>query len=212
LAKTIYCLGMGRKRRILEAASLAVVLGGFACEVIRPHEPEYEGRRLTSWLVYDGDNLRSPDSMATRDEQNLVEGAVRHIGLDALPILTKMLRAKDGLFKQQLVALSRRFPFIPLHPRSAAENHMMALLGFKILGPIAQPAVPALIQLLEDRENDDAILASMALARIGPCAQDSVPALTRNLGHPNALVRLTATNALRQISREAAWNTGLNRA
>ncbi|MDB6068091.1 MAG: domain containing protein [Pedosphaera sp.] len=202
---------MGRKHRILVASVIASVLGGFTCELIRPHEPEYHGRRLTSWLAYDAAHLPSLDAMATQAEQDRVEDAVRHIGPDAIPVLMKLLRARDGVFNQQLVSLSLRYPFIPLHPRSAAECNAMAILGFKILGSIAKPAVPALTKLLDDSEGDGAVLASMALARIGPCAQASVPALVRNLRDRNALVRCTATNALRQISREAALNAGVGR-
>lgn len=202
---------MGKNRRILVAVLLPFVIGAFAYEVIRPHEPEFQGRRLTSWLAYDMAHLSSLDSMATEAEQDQVRNAVRHIGADAIPVLMKLIQAKDGLFKQQLVQFTQRYPFIPIHPRSAGECHGMAMLGFKLLGPLAEPAVPALTKLLDDCEGDGAILASLALARIGPCAKESVPTLVRNLHDQNALVRSMATNALRQISHEAAWNKAVDR-
>ena len=38
---------MGKKRRILIAALLVVLLGGFAWSLLRPSEPSYQGKSLS---------------------------------------------------------------------------------------------------------------------------------------------------------------------
>jgi hypothetical protein len=42
---------MGNKRCILVAVLLVVVFGVLAWEVLRPHEPVYQGKSLSIWLA-----------------------------------------------------------------------------------------------------------------------------------------------------------------
>jgi hypothetical protein len=65
-------------------------------------------------------------------------------------------------------------------------------------------AVPMLIELLEDEDDQVCFTACNALAAIGPAARQAVPALLSMLGHPNLFYRRNASHALACIGPDAA--------
>jgi len=172
-------------------------------------EPQYEGRNLRSWLTRAETLWFGGAEARPGYDQNQVDHAVREMGTNALPALISMLESRDGAIKQHIISLGRVFPRWPFRPTPASENHVRALLGFKILGPIAEPAVPALTKLLHRGEGEIAVLASRALSRIGPAATNAVPALVRNLSDQDIAVRSVATNALKRIDPLAAVSAGI---
>lgn len=191
--------------------ALLTILGGVGATcLLRSPEPEYQGKSLGSWLARAESLWRcESDSTASGVAQAQIDDALRQIGTNALPALLTMLQAKDSPLKQQVVSWSHAYPHCPIHPASAEVSHARALLGFKILGPTAGPAVPALIELVLHGEDETAMLAARALARIGVAATNAVPALVRNLSHQDIAVRSTATNALKRIDPLAAINAGV---
>jgi len=112
-------------------------------------EPRYNEQPLSYWLenVYQTDGFHV--NGASRD-------AILHFGTKALPLLLNWIAQPE--------------PYEP-HPFDYAR---LAVEGFKILGPVAQPAVPKLIKIIG--HNGD--YAQQALVGIGP---DAVPLLSEKL-------------------------------
>jgi HEAT repeat protein len=124
--------------------------------------------------------------------------------------LLTMISAKDGPIKKTLCSWLEACNIIPVRAQSDQDSHLLALLGFTILGPMAKPAVPALINLLKEKDSEVAFLAASALGRIGPAASNAVPALIMNLDSQDFAVRYMATNSLRRISPSAVLNPPVN--
>jgi HEAT repeat protein len=76
----------------------------------------------------------------------------------------------------------------------------LAVLGFKALGQLAEPAVPDLVLLLDDADESLRNAAIQALGYIGPPARAAVPALLDELRIGN----LTALDSLGSIGPAAA--------
>jgi HEAT repeat protein len=78
-----------------------------------------------------------------------------------------------------------------------------AALQLGRLGPKAAPAVPGLIQLLDQPDHGADALAMFALGRIGPDARAAVPELVRFLDRPDRGVHSHASGALGLIGPDA---------
>src|SRR5262245_42330924 len=85
----------------------------------------------------------------------------------------------------------------------AAEVRCQACIAAASFGRAAKPAVPALTQLLGDRDETVRIEATRALASIGPAAAPAVPALTDKLRERNRWIREWAAVALGNIGPDA---------
>ena len=92
-----------------------------------------------------------------------------------------MVRARDSLIKNELLVLNRWQKVLKVPFKPAAYYHGRATLGFGALGPIAKPGVPALIELLSDRDQEVRAAAAVCLSQIGPDAKEAVPALIQTL-------------------------------
>ena len=79
------------------------------------------------------------------------------------------------------------------------ELRPMAVEGLRRLGPLSAPAVPSLIELLENSDEQLVGEVQFALASIGPEAAGAVPALTAQLASESPLLRNSACYALGQI-------------
>ena len=99
-----------------------------------PQEPEYGGRKLTSWL----------DQYENGKGHAQTEAALGAIGTNAIPALLRMLRAHDSAFKLKLIALAEKQHLIRFSFTSAEAWNERAFLGFAFLGSSASNAVPAL--------------------------------------------------------------------
>ena len=73
------------------------------------------------------------------------------------------------------------------------------------IGPAAAAAVPALIEMLRDKDHDVGknAIAAEALERIGPAAKTAVPALTELLREKDVKICIVAAHALGGIGPEA---------
>jgi HEAT repeat protein len=103
----------------------ALLLGGGKGIVAAPTEPinpQYDDRPLSYWLLDLAVGAHPNEELRARSEQ-----AVRSIGTNAIPFLIG------------------RFVDTPVDPHASLRE---AVAGFEVLGPIAQPAVPQLIELL----------------------------------------------------------------
>jgi esterase/lipase superfamily enzyme/HEAT repeat protein len=134
--------------------------------------------------------LKQPDSLrrlrAVRELGRLGEAAV--------PALIEALRA-EGRVNEEFgdsiditTAILQTLqqiggPAAPALTQALGEDELAYRIGFTLeeLGPAAKPALPALIDVVENKENDDLTrsLAADAIGKIGPAARDAVPTLIR---------------------------------
>jgi HEAT repeat protein len=75
----------------------------------------------------------------------------------------------------------------------------IALLGIR---PEATAAIPALAELLRDKDKRVRWAAAEALGSMGPAARTAVPALTELLRDEDRPVRQAAAEALKKIKNE----------
>ncbi|MBI3851318.1 MAG: hypothetical protein HY298_13740 [Verrucomicrobia bacterium] len=141
-------------------------------------EPRFQGRPLRVWLT----EVRSGNPSAAN--------VIRGLGTNSLPALLRMVQDKDPSWRQSWTRLRREWDkrqirgTIEYAYPPGEECRVLAVSGFNALGPIAEPAIPELTQLLNGE--DTAYYAASALAAIGPKA---VPALVTGLRNSNAWVR-----------------------
>jgi HEAT repeat protein len=165
-------------------------------------EPVYKGKPLRSWLdLYSVRSTRSPLTDFTQANE-----AVRSAGTNAIPILLRMLRAKDSPLKLKLAALAQRQHLIKLQaPVPAEERNRQAAMGLQALGNSAASAVPAAIQIYEARLSPSSERwSSYALGAIGPTAKQAIPALLRGATNANPQSRQNSLIALASIHTEPA--------
>ena len=176
---------MKKRNRILLIGLIAVVLGGVAWATLRPREPVYQGKSFSVWLEqYQASfpGIRHGQPSAKREE---AERAIRQIGTNALPTLLSMVRASDSPVKRKLIALADKQRVI--HPNLHSDDyyHAKASYGFSILGPLAKPLVPALINALDEKNAGVRAAAAHSLGAIGPGAETAVPTLINHLNDRN---------------------------
>ena len=225
------------KRYRFHIAIVAVLFGlvviGYVAS--RDREPSYAGVPLSEWLFeampsYEG-GVRfigfPPDLLTIRNARG--EAGIRQIGSNAIPWLLKELDVTDpSPWKMKLdnwmVKIGLRTNTFPADIRV-----MLAENGFRVLGPLAKPAVPRLLDLADMREPhylthmcrivahvDPAVLIERLHSRAGLhriCAAyglsecdtnafpETVPALTTAMENdPEPEVRLAAASSLSDIT------------
>jgi len=166
-----------------------LILIGFSVWIIllRTGEPRYQGRTLTSWLKqYSSASLDETNQLAEAQE------AIRAIGpKKSLPILIRLLKAKDGPIDRWVLNSSERFKLESLHWQTELDCELEGVAGFEVLGSNAAPAVEALTRMLDDK--DRAFTAVRCLDDIGRPAES---ALRQCLTNSNSQVREWGVSAL----------------
>lgn len=159
--------------------------------VLRTREPRYHGRRLTSWLQQYTDLSQSETNRWTE-----ARDAIRAIGAKrSLPILLKLITARDGAFRKWAMELSDKFNLRFLHWHDETESHISGLAGFEVLGSNAAPALGTLTKLLNDKNN--AFMAARCLEHIGKPAE---AALCQCLTNQDWRVRSLSVSALAEVT------------
>lgn len=186
---------MEKRGCVVIAAVLLISIGLATWQALRVQEPVYRNRQLSDWVV-NGDHDASAE-------------AVRAAGTNAIPTLLRMLRAKDSSVDKFIRRLPKPFPIeisYELNHPMAFDQNVRAAQAFANLGPTAQDAVPALIEMLRENPSSWWFQAEVAraLGGIGPAAHRAVPSLIQLLNNTNKQTRLLACQALGQIHAEAA--------
>ncbi|EEF60663.1 hypothetical protein Cflav_PD6254 [Pedosphaera parvula Ellin514] len=177
---------------------LAVAAAGWMAYAGR--EPRSEGKSLTEWCrLYSQHETsgwqRTGKFHVPGETPGEAQLAIRKIGTNALPHLVRMVGAKDSPLKVKIWMLLRRQSVVRI-PLMAREERPLATWGFDVLGAEAKPAVPALIQLMDDKDMMVRRMVMICLEKIGPSANDAVPVLSRALDDPGLKMRSTALYAL----------------
>jgi hypothetical protein len=195
---------MGKKRRILIATLLIVLLGGLAWWLLRPGEPSYKGKTLSAWLEDYGPSQGPEEKYGTGYRYSpQTEEALRNIGTNAIPTLLLMVRAKDSPLKSKVMEFLGRHDWIKIKLSPASDKNRAACDAFRVLGAQAKTAVPELVRDYETNKSaNSAWIYTYALGCIGPAATDAIPPLLRGLGVTNSARRLDIVVALGQIHGE----------
>jgi HEAT repeat protein len=158
--------------------------------VLRAQEPAYQGKRLSAWLngVWYLDGGVDPEA----------EKAVHQIGTNAIPYLLELATTRDSAMKIKVSAILPE-GWLVSYVTKSAHNHFSAAFGFEALGPAAKTAAPALINLLDDKDEDIRKTAARSLGSIGVEAQDAIPSLIKHLDDPNQDVSVSSAEALENI-------------
>ena len=190
---------MSKRFGIALALSGLVLLAGLVWQILRPHEPVYGGKHLSSWLEqYATNHFVRPRSAADKE----AETAIRQIGTNALPVLLKLIATKDSRLKQKLMARLPKAWVTWIYPRQADEYRSLGARGFVALGPIAKPVVPALMNLASDPDPRVRYLAIYALGSLGSAAQPAIPLLIQRLNDADDGTRIDAMQGLVAIHLE----------
>ena len=117
-----------------------------------------------------------------------VRQAVTQIGTNAIPRLLQLMASKDTRWTKTRNAIAERLPdklgrlIYPYHfPDLVDRQHAAAFEGFSILGTNAEPALPALSNMLFHGDPD--LELTWAIANIGP---KGIALLTSALARTNA--------------------------
>jgi len=178
------------RRRIVLFVLLGVVVFGSGFYFLHFREPVYQGIALSTWL----EGFHSGE----KETHDRAEEAVRQMGTKALPPLLKMLRANDSKLKLKLKEWAEKQSLFEVQFSSAYDRRVRAVRGFEALGPVAEPAIPSLIELFKDEEV--AYGASAALIAIGP--KSTLP-LIKALTNENSQVRVHAAASLGDFGSDA---------
>jgi len=164
-----------RKRLVIIIVSFLAAIVLAALLWPREREPEYDGELLSVWLrrykTYERVDAPSANEALT---------AIRQIGTNAIPWLTKWVVFEPSKTKLQLLRYIEKFPSNLQRPLQALigvdwkaySRQELATLGFQALGSQARSAVPELVRVLVHRKSvyDYSIIS--ALQAIG---DDSIP-------------------------------------
>jgi len=153
---------MGKRRVFLILIGL-VIAGAVVVLATREREPEYQGKKLSEWVV----ELTAYTSDA-EIPQRATDDAVRHIGTNAIPYLLIWLQYEPPAWKvrvhDMVDPVLQRFPLTAkLTDRMHQCMAMAAARCLGSLGPEANAAIPALRHIENDPEKPAARSRAMAV-------------------------------------------------
>jgi len=172
---------MNRKLLFLYAVALAAAAAWAAWFLLSQREPAYNGKSLSAWIDQRYRYLPNARDLPDLAKAEEAQDAIRQIGTNALPSLLAMVRTRDSAIKKRLLAFNQRQNILRVPLKPASYYHSRATYGFGALRSAARPAVPALIELLQDPDKEVRASAASCLALLGPNAREAVPALMQTL-------------------------------
>lgn len=181
--------------RIVGCLAMTAVLAAGLLFWTQPGEPVFQGKTLRAWTALHAN--------ARPDDREEIEETLRQMATNAAPWLVRELRVRDSPFRKKLLGLVNKQSWIKIRFKTAGIRRAEALGVFRILGPDAKPAVPALIEALQDVRADVRFGAVIALQEIGPEAEAAIPALAAALNDSQDNIRHNAGGALIGIGRPA---------
>jgi HEAT repeat protein len=197
---------MLKRVQIALAVALVTLAGVIAWQGLRlrEREPLYQGKRLSVWLeiAYKAKWSRThwPDNERPEQARTQAMHAIRHIGTNALPVLSERLHAQDTALKQVMMTWAQKQNLVPFHFKSADQRRWAVVGGYEALGPLARAQVPSLMDTLtNDPSPSVRQAAANALGYVGPEARVAAPALFRATKDTDSRVRTLAFEALGRI-------------
>jgi hypothetical protein len=138
----------------------------FAWWLLAPSEPDYEGKKLSTWL----DELQALTQADQANPRTPQVRAVRAIGTNAIPWLLKEMEMHGGVaWKSRVNQVLKKQTLISY--RLPNPNHpMRSEVGFRALGELGEPAISAILALAAKHPD----YGTRTLAAIG---RPAIPAL-----------------------------------
>src|ERR1700722_2327691 len=148
-----------KRLRIIFILLAILLIGVLVIYLVQPKEPEYQGRKLSTWIRVYQEQQKSSADLNLADPNRAVpmtaaERAIKEIGTNALPTLLRWLQIRDSTLKTKLNSLLERQSFIKLRYPPASRMQDMAIAGLRILGTNALPAVPNLTQFVRSADTN----------------------------------------------------------
>lgn len=189
-------LAIKRERRINSEVNLprlalrlipGVILAGLmvwgAVLYFKQGEPVFRGKRLSEW--------RTQFQGADPGRREEAAEAMRRIGTNQFSHLSRLIRARDSTFKEDLFYFLNQQSWTRFE--SAGDKHARGYFEIEMLGPGAMAMIPTLTGILNQGEKPgEAQEAAEALAKIGG---RGVPALRKALESEKDRVRAAAAGA-----------------
>lgn len=184
------------KKRLLVRIGVAIVL--VAIGIFWPRwfgdEPSHKGKPIHDWV-----------EMAV--EHNIKEdrAEIKKMGPLAVPYLIEKLKTRDTWFRKAQTTLRGyvpRFLRLRMLERDALTVRFQAAEMLAAVGPAAEPAVPQLIRLVQEKPRNGDGSAVSALGVIGPAAHRALPALHQALLTQDMFNQVSTAWAIWEIGRE----------
>jgi len=171
-------------------------------------EPQYQGKGLTEWAaeIDRSDFFRLPAYQRHQRQNEQAIAAIRHIGTNALPVALGLCAAKDSWLKTKIEDWSdwrnnRDWPNKPRFQINIKPAYEKRFEGGNIvwaLGTEAEPAIPALIRLLQSRDMD---VADDVISALPGAGTNAIAPLLELLGKSDDEVHLRAAVTLGSFFR-----------
>jgi HEAT repeat protein len=163
-------------------------------------EPTHDGKPLSQWVK----QLGSEDADARRKAEDAVRALAGHPDALAEALLAAASDPKPESLVQAraLVAMGPRAVPTLTAGLWDAKTRKTSLLVLSRIGPDARAAVPTLVRLLSDPDEETRASAAGCLTEIN--AYSAIPALTKALEDRSPEVRRWATNALAYLGADPA--------
>ncbi len=219
----------------IAAVLVGAIVVAVAVSWWQSREPQYQGRSLSYWVehlsvdlgpgegIVIGARPTEPelmpwfqptnrsffgDAQANREytDQAAARKAIRAVGTNAVPILLKKVKADDAMPRRLYREIWRKAPLLVRRytPMPALQNYAKTGLA---LAEIGRPAVPFLVQALDDPSFHVRLLALKSLAQIGSRADTALPRLFGLLKGKDQAFAAEALDTVVQIGPAAV--TGL---
>jgi hypothetical protein len=177
-------------KRWMIAAILALSLFAGLVFLLCCHpEPVYQGKHLSDWLL----ELNTPRKSAAQD-------AIRHIGSNGIPLLCRELLGTDSNLKLKFLRLAGKQQLFKFKYVPASDRHEHAREAIMILGPVAQPAIPVLIEAFKQGNVGHHIGPYDPFPSIG---RESIPPLLAACTNENKWLRFFGVRALQKFPNDA---------
>jgi HEAT repeat protein len=182
---------------------LAGILVGLLCVIFHPLGPRYEGKPLSIWAAdllgpkLSWDTAPSPEALAKQDQAVI---AIRHFGIQALPLALQWCGTEDSAFMEKFKDWFNEQKVFPAHLPSDYDYQKRGLKIFEVLGPTAKSAIPSLIELLQRKHSYTLSTVSCALTYTGP---EAIPSLINELTNQSPQARTFAAITLGSFGAQA---------
>ncbi len=187
-----------KNRRPIKLVVVALLIAvGVTIFAFKGSEPTYQGESLTHWLCELDDGL-------PREQKEKAEKALASIGVRALPVLDRMLNARESP-GERITQWVYSLPFVEptnftFSVTSAREKQQRALRGYGVLGT---KAIPGLIRALNNEERWICDSAASGLGDLGARAVDAVPDLIRSMPRRKSMSVIQALGKIGSNAKEA---------
>ena len=188
-----------KKRLFIGSAVLALVVACAVLVMLLRKEPGYQGKSIKYWAL----QALAPQPEARQE----AIAAFQQMGPKAVPQLARLLEAKDSLSRRIAWSLALNLRTGPrqkiikkLPPLEADRVRLAAAISLGAFGPKAEPAVPALVNVLV---RDKGPARGYAASTLGGIGGSAIPELLAAMGNKDPKVACAAATGLEQAGTNA---------